>query len=1568
MQRRRKQRKLDGGILCFKFMGKCKTSFRCERDLLFAKKKMMKFETTTGKVSTRGTDFQPEFRLSRHFWRLEASCLRTLAKEYRSQEEISLCCDKMCRLEAELLSFRQKIVGLERVLQDPEDKKLVLRQQISKTEERNAEIQSALKSMGQQARCVNRGDANLRASIMKFESSNRILQSQKTSQEERIAEGRAEISKGRGQINSFIRDKTESTAVLNELKRSDGRYEMENRNGLDASESRQDVSQNEIELSTEDSEMAKHSDGDHSGELNKATRFVDGAILDEMTQDGAKLYKEGRGTMRNGETNYQNCTNKLHQSTGTSTFTSEPDKDERRRNNFESLSKMGATNRQAEKADGTARYFQECRSNSDDGNDANATKSETNSLSELSGTLEVDEEVCNLTAKTFEDCCIDTTHCGAEYSGEFGGKGHVKKRLEETANSVQIIDVSRDFNKREIFEQTTHKNSFLFETRNDNSGDEIVGDFQGHKADLEAKCVICQREEDFLEEDLMKLRSKISLLESYVNQLIQEKTELLAELSRTKGNDADQSKGCHHPLYLYAPKTFIDVESVRENHIENSENEIRHQLHIFASDLETRSPVSTNEEKTYEEDLMELRANWISALENYLDKLIRDKTELLIAISEMKEDVGKADQYKFDAVNCSIAPSSFIYDRNLGEATRVGRFSSQGRNDSRDEMRKVRELVADLEAKYATCKTELQKQQALISETISREEAATRATREVVREAQLKPVLKRDVLIKTLTEDKRKLEWIIQEFAHDGRQNCDPLKAEFEKVKAPRPWLSEGTRTDESKQQEYRQTQQQILQTPNSQTTEASRSSALEQKKAFLLDERNNTSEPDYVKCGEIVDSRESIWQGKGIRENSFSQDHLYRKENFAAREQGSESVASVAIHDIPTQWHFDELKRTNENADLVRYRGGIHYYQRTFRDGCHGERTLKNTMAAEESVNQSAAEFNAKFENYQADVVVENSENSQDATETGVGASFIDSQEQISGVAVPNDSRISPVPAQDGNSAKDVITSGTFSSLSSQASNSSFVALCGNKNESAGNDLNGDTSPSSAPEENGSGVGSTNSSRLGEDASTSMRRNESLERLCDVLMEERDRATSERKEKDDEVMRLRMRSFENEQERANFKSQLAKALGRAVFAEKEMVSTKEENAELRVEIDRLKKRIEELEAENNKLKCQLGQERGNHGYAGENKAAVDVESVTLSCVDELQENPDSVAIPSLNELQENPDSVATPNLDALQENPDSVAVPSVHELQVKSNSIAVPSVGGADECKQEDEPKRAEVASTGDTKESEEALTRRERAAKRTAPNFYRHSFAGSLPRPFHSFELPRQGSHDDRHERSGSFHSDTSGESGESDIGGHLSSTLPSFMKKVDKSPFLKSGFSPVQFNYQPLPDSIMHGRRESWDMRHGSTMRASGDSFNGADSISSDEISEIDGGARHQESVERLSRDQHANELNSAQDKMYSNEENGKRADVIETETESCGITVHISSMPAPDFKDSISEFTAGEPHESYANVPVHGDTNVPTNNQSLELAEEEEKRETVSELVNIWNSKTTEVDDI
>ena len=610
--------------------------------------------------------------------------------------------------------------------------------------------------------------------------------------------------------------------------------------------------------------------------------------------------------------------------------------------------------------------------------------------------------------------------------------------------------------------------------------------------------------------------------------------------------------------------------------------------------------------------------------------------------------------------------------------------------------------------------------------------------------------------------------------------------------------------------------------------------------------------------------------------------------------------------------------------------------------------------MATEQSVDQvksdldrNSTELNGKCENSQPEVDVEKLENSKDANETGVCVAVIESREQSADIVVVSNrdeelsiggemtnGRASPTPAQDENGTDAMISaepaSDAVSSLGSQENDSHCVDSFGNEKASADIELNGDHNPTPVHEENGSDADLANASPVEDDPSALRRRRESLQQLCDVLMEERDRATSALKDKDGEVLRLRKRALEYEQEKGSLKSQLEKALARTVDVEKEMVIAKEENAKLAAEIVRLTKRIEELEAENCDLKSQLDKAREHQGNAEENGTSADsVESVTFSRVEELQEKPDSVVILS---------------------------------------------AAGGDEDQQQDEPKRAEAASIVDTKdsesgESEEAVRKRERAAQRSAPNFYRHSFTGSLPRPFHGFELPRQSSQEGYKERSGSFHSDASGESADLESG-----SVPSFMRRAEKPTFLKSGFSPVQFNYQPLPESISAHRRESWDVvRHASMMRARGGSLNMAHSVSSDwQISEVDSGARNHEPLECLSREQHANGLNAAQEQDDVDGGHGKREGEIETEKNgetssvlSPGVAEH--SENSKNSKDSNSEPTACT-RENDANVPQQRNEHVESNDRSQVHAEGEEKRAKVSDLVNAWNNRTSEVFDV
>ena len=84
-------------------MGKYKTTFRLDKELVSAKRRIEKFEAIVRTAASRRIDLQQEFRVSKTFQRLELSCTKSLQKENRLQEEISLCDDKTCRLEAQVL-------------------------------------------------------------------------------------------------------------------------------------------------------------------------------------------------------------------------------------------------------------------------------------------------------------------------------------------------------------------------------------------------------------------------------------------------------------------------------------------------------------------------------------------------------------------------------------------------------------------------------------------------------------------------------------------------------------------------------------------------------------------------------------------------------------------------------------------------------------------------------------------------------------------------------------------------------------------------------------------------------------------------------------------------------------------------------------------------------------------------------------------------------------------------------------------------------------------------------------------------------------------------------------------------------------------------------------------------------------------------------------------------------------------------------------------------------------------------------------------------------------------------
>ena len=588
-----------------------------------------------------------------------------------------------------------------------------------------------------------------------------------------------------------------------------------------------------------------------------------------------------------------------------------------------------------------------------------------------------------------------------------------------------------------------------------------------------------------------------------------------------------------------------------------------------------------------------------------------------------------------------------------------------------------------------------------------------------------------------------------------------------------------------------------------------------------------------------------------------------------------------------------------------------------------------------EKDLNQNVVEINGKCGDDQLKISEQPAKNSRDVTEAASCASPLESGEQ-NNVVVSNgnaveevhvDDHESPLQMEDVNGGDAVTSSDAVADdcLPVRSQDDSVDVVMDGSDEASA-----DITPLLPGQTDSDDVPSLDA--VSDEFSEMRARKESLQRLCDVLMEERDQATRALKEKDDEVLRLRKRLLESEAEKESVKTQLGEALDRSGLAEKKVINEQEENTRLQTEIMRLTKKVEQLEAENGNLKSQLQQTSITNGVLNdENKMPLESETVTLSYAGE----PASGVLSTVDGAE-----------DKSQEIPD---------IGTKESEIA-------------DEPKRADGTKNHKSDSSnEEVVRRRERAAKRTAPNFYRHSFAGSLPRPFHSFELPRQGSvsREDgaRNERSGSFHSDTSGESESSESGIHSVSGLPSFMRRSDKPTFRKSGYSPVQFSFQPLPESITH-RRESWDATR--YTRPRGSSLSRARESSESESSGIG-------SLSSVVHNE--NELNSAPDHL----DGGQGESKEEIESEKGSVTVHVSSLPSTDSHSNAENSQNSEDlisgtvisiDESPPNVSLQNGEKLDSNwsSQDQEHPEEDERKESVSELVNIWNKKTTEVLDV
>lgn len=794
---------------------------------------------------------------------------------------------------------------------------------------------------------------------------------------------------------------------------------------------------------------------------------------------------------------------------------------------------------------------------------------------------------------------------------------------------------------------------------------------------------------------------------------------------------------------------------------------------------------------------------------------------------------------------------------------------------STDEIRKLHEVAADLETKHATCKAELENQQNLITTIISREKAVSRAAREAARDLQLQ---------------------------------LDESRHEIEKRDVMVKTLAEDKRRLVHNILEFRRNYQQKCDTFDAE---------LDAQKTVCVRPRVE----DRLVCTNLQDYEEKFQQLADL----ISQEPN-RQITGSSWYYSHEQKAATSLYKASKSVHGDYAKRDRENIESLSPGESLlqdsgERKKEIFRGHLPKKRKDKsvevgNRRQFHATVKSASESADIEWNEPHADCVSKYRESCHDQTvrktllmaEEEGRAPTVEMENELNERSIENDSKIEEYqPDIDGvRSENDAVEIENCSStLEEQEIEQVEPSNVSNGDEIACPIVESEFTNGHAslvPDEQENDFAATTI----DDFESVKKRKEELQQLCEELMEERDKATRSLKGRDDEILRLRMRAVETEHEKADLKIQLAKASDRSDVLENELASVKEENEKLKAEVERLRKRIEELEAENSDLKSKL-QARADQDHADGKKETADLENAEVAGTVAGKVSGTLV----VEDQAEEP--VTVQNEERLE------SEPQEHERRDKtttSNGAAKESAPATDEG----------------------AVKRREN--KRTAPNYYRHSFTGSLPRPFHRHELHLQRSfdHNPKHERSESFHSDTSEEN---ESGSHAAApSVPSFMKRKASNPYLKSGFSPVQFNYQPLPESISN-KRESWL----DGVRARGDSLSRVrDSSSDSEGSGIGNGASHsvEKNHEWVECGETANTLNSAPD-----EHRKKHAENTENSTKDLLQSTHEEQQESVSLSEQPSENVTGQ-----AQVDV----------------EEQERREHVSDLVSMWNSRTAEAADI
>ena len=710
-----------------------------------AKKKIAKLEALAREAtSLRSVDLngRPEFEVSKKVRLLDASCCGSLMKENRIQEEIILCGDKTDNLNGKLLSFRCKVMDLERTHHSLEVQNLALQELILKVEERIAVLELLLKGSKQQIGFHPEKEVQLkvREHTSKLESPIKkiITRDEVELPGETIKLMKSDADNENAQIVCKV------NALANFRDGEPARNKTKLRGEISGERKISDVRGNEEYLtSVREFYSSRRSSGCEKLEVRQ---FSDKRLSsNELSQRKDNVERIFSVDFHNLHV-WDNSRSVEHQTHHRETLSKNRRSSELNSESEREVEKDGGTNTLGKFR--TSKRFTVGKDHPPKPQNEEKLSAETNKefATDNQASIKTEREAGIYRLSLGSKHSSDQMRMGTQFSGRsLEAKNDVGRRGQERASNFRVFITDRNF--RHIEEREDCGPNVCSENMSVEQSGDVIYNFQA----LSSEVGTCHYEEGTLEGDLLKLRAKLSVLESYINKLIQEKSALLNELSETK--ETAEKKVLENAKFLFF---LSNARNVKEE-VSRKEANWKDQF-LFESDSEyaaddflkveelatgslgTAASMFQTDSRHLEEELIKLQANRHSHLESFLEESLRDKTALLAELYDTKSNnPGEKSDHKYPFYSPSInGLEALVSCKSCEQTFQEGRIFLEISREICGEVRKFRELAADLQTKYTTCKTELEKQRKILSTVLSREEAAIRQAREDARELQLK--------------------------------------------------------------------------------------------------------------------------------------------------------------------------------------------------------------------------------------------------------------------------------------------------------------------------------------------------------------------------------------------------------------------------------------------------------------------------------------------------------------------------------------------------------------------------------------------------------------------------------------------------------------------------------------------------------------------------------------------------------------------------------------------------------------------------------------------------------------